>query len=159
MRTAATILVSLALACGGDDDDAEPGLSHAEEIQPIWDERCIGENGRCHGGTSMTDCSAEGCWGIPRLDAGQAYDRLVDHFAVQPSNATETLMDYVEPGSPDDSYLMLKLRGDHLDVGSGVRMPCHDIDPTTLECTTDADPLPQAELDLVEQWIREGAWE
>jgi hypothetical protein len=153
------LLVAILAACGDEGPDPEPGLSHELEIQPIWEDHCVGEDGRCHGGTTMADCVVEGCWGIPRLDAGQAYERIVDHPAVQPSTATETLMNYVESGSPEDSYLFLKLRGEHLELGAGVQMPCVDIDPMTLECVPLADALSSADIDRIELWIREGAWE
>jgi hypothetical protein len=52
----------------------------------------------------------------------------------------------VEPGKPDDSYLYRKLMGTHLEAGgSGVRMPFQ------------ADPLDPAFLELLKQWIEQGA--
>ena len=55
-------------------------------------------------------------------------------------------MVYVEPGNPENSYIMYKLTGTQAEVGGeGVQMP------------KDLDPLSTAELDTIEAWIRSGA--
>ncbi len=54
-------------------------------------------------------------------------------------------MDYVEPGDPQGSYLWHKLAGTHTDVGGGGgRMPS-------------SSGLPESTLDIIEEWILEGA--
>lgn len=72
------------------------------------------------------------------LEAGQSYGLLVRH------PATEQNLNRVEPGSPETSYLILKLRGDP--SITGVRMP------------EDGPPYLTAEqIDGIAGWIRAGA--
>lgn len=60
--------------------------------------------------------------------------------------STESKLKRVEAGKPDQSYLYRKLMGTHLDAGgSGLRMPVQQ------------DPLDAAFLDLLKQWIEQGA--
>ncbi|MBI1181127.1 MAG: hypothetical protein GC201_11255 [Alphaproteobacteria bacterium] len=52
----------------------------------------------------------------------------------------------VEPGKPDDSYLIHKLEGTQKDVGGkGARMPFS------------GPPLDKDQMALLRQWIEEGA--
>ena len=73
------------------------------------------------------------------LDAGVSYNLLVNHPATE--NST---LDRVEPGAPERSYLILKLRGDP--SISGERMP------------QDGPPyLSDEQIDAIAAWIRAGA--
>ncbi len=87
-------------------DDTETGgpISHAADIQPIWDTRCT----PCHIGAESGGLSLEdGYAAAVDVPSGQAGD-----------------VDLVEPGSTADSYLWHKLEGTQADVGgSGDAMP------------------------------------
>ena len=72
-----------------------------------------------------------------RLDAANAYAMLVGVASVQ-----EPSLLRVDPGSPDDSYLIRKLEGT---ASTGGQMPLG------------AAPLPQADIDVIRQWITDGA--
>lgn len=72
-----------------------------------------------------------------RLDAGASYALLVN----APSVEVPALM-RVEPGNPDASYLIQKLEGT---AAVGGRMPLN------------GTPLPQATIDVIRQWITDGA--
>ncbi|HEV7506032.1 MAG TPA: hypothetical protein VGS07_14080 [Thermoanaerobaculia bacterium] len=73
------------------------------------------------------------------LDAGRSYSLLVRHPASE-----QSALNRVEPGSPESSYLILKLRGDP--SISGLRMP------------EDGPPYLTAEqIDGIAGWIRAGA--
>ena len=73
------------------------------------------------------------------LDAGVSYGLLVGHRASE--NST---LNRVEPGSPERSYLILKLRGDP--SISGARMP------------QDGPPyLSSEQIEGIAAWIRAGA--
>ncbi len=73
------------------------------------------------------------------LDAGRSYALLVGHPASEAS-----ALNRVQPGSPESSYLILKLRGDP--SISGLRMP------------QDGPPyLTAAQIDGIAGWIRAGA--
>ena len=73
------------------------------------------------------------------LDAGRSYSLLVRHPA-----AEQSALNRVEPGSPETSYLILKLRGDP--AITGLRMP------------EDGPPyLTQEQIDGIAGWIRAGA--
>jgi hypothetical protein len=51
----------------------------------------------------------------------------------------------VEPGSPDKSYLYLKLTNQHQELGSGVQMPYLQT------------PLDQAQIETIRLWIEQNA--
>jgi hypothetical protein len=84
----------------------------------------------CHSGAS----APEGLM----LDAAHSYNLLVG----VPSAEVPTF-DRVKPGDPDNSYIILKLQGSPGIVGS--RMPLNET------------PLPQSTIDVIRQWITNGA--
>ena len=71
------------------------------------------------------------------LDAGNSYTLLVD----VPSNEVPALK-RIDPGDPENSYLIQKLEGT---AASGGRMPLN------------GTPLPQTSIDTIRQWITDGA--
>ena len=83
----------------------------------------------CHSGNSPPD-------GL-NLSAGMAYTNTVNVNAVQMPNLLR-----VSPGNPDDSYLVRKIQGNNIAAN---RMPLG------------AAPLSQAQIDLVRQWVLDGA--
>lgn len=89
------------------------------------------------------NCATAGCHqgaGAPqglRLEEGVAFDFLVN----VPSNEVPSLL-RVEPGNPDDSYLVQKIEGT---AAVGSRMPLG------------GPPLDQELIDAVRQWIADGA--
>ena len=89
----------------------------------------------CHSGTPPAN-------GVPvSLDAAVAWSELVG----VPSTQLPSL-NLVEPGRPEDSYLVAKLRGTHaLDGGSGAQMPIGE------------EPRAEDELTAIEAWITNGA--
>jgi len=72
-----------------------------------------------------------------RLDEANSFALLVGRASVQ-----QPAFQRVDPGDPDASYLIRKLEGT---AGTGGRMPLG------------APPLPQADIDMVRQWIATGA--
>jgi len=113
---------------GGDTSTGEPaGLSWALDIHPI----AVANSCGCH---------AEGIGGLKMTNAMDSYAILV---GVQ---SHQSGLKRVEPGDPEASYLLHKLRGTQDKVGGkGLNMPAG------------GDSLPDATLDLVAQWILEGA--
>lgn len=113
---------------GADTSTGEPvSLSWAADVFPV----ILPASCACHtvglGGLTMTDATA-------------SYEHLVDVVAFQAP------MKLVKPGDPDNSYLLHKLRGTQAAVGgSGVQMPMK------------GELLSQDKVDLVAQWISEGA--
>jgi hypothetical protein len=105
-----------------------PVVSFAAQIQPIFDTRCTGS--ACHDATPS---------GALNLLSGVAHARLVN----QPS-AYCPAIDRVEPGRPDQSFLMWKLQGSGA-CFFGSRMPLGG-------AALDAD-----ELQLISDWIGNGA--
>lgn len=60
--------------------------------------------------------------------------------------STESPLPRVKPGEPDQSYVVRKLEGTHIEAGgSGMRMPL------------EGGPLEAAEIKLIRSWISEGA--
>lgn len=119
-----------ALACAGlsaTGAQAEP-VSFAREIAPTLRTQCA----TCH----MTGDEPGGM----KLYPSAAYQSLV-----QVPSASSPLQ-RVAPGSPQQSYLLHKLQGTHLDVnGSGVQMPFGQ------------PPLSEETLQLIRRWIEQGA--
>lgn len=111
----------------GDDDDGGGGgggetVSFANDVQPIFDANCIG----CHGGN-----------GGLFLDSGVSYSNLVNVRA----NGNPDFF-RIAPGDPDNSYLVMKIRGDGR---AGNRMPLG------------GQRLPQSTIDTIVKWVEEGA--
>ena len=73
------------------------------------------------------------------LEAGRAYGEIVNH----PSSEQSTL-NRIQPGDPDRSYMIKKLRGDPDITGS--QMP-----------QDNPGSLPRAQLDGLIAWVRAGA--
>lgn len=88
------------------------------------------------------DCATSGCHSGANpsanlnLESGSSYANLVGINATQDAGVQR-----VNPGNPDQSYLITKLEGPG---AMGGQMP-----PTS--------PMPQAEIDVIRQWITDGA--
>ncbi len=106
-------------------DPVATAVDYATQIQPIFSSRCTG----CHSGSG----SPQGL----RLDSANSYANLVGVA----SREVPSLL-RVEPGNPDDSYLVQKVEGT---AAVGGRMPLG------------ASPLSAGQIDLIRQWISEGA--
>jgi hypothetical protein len=108
-------------------DTVSTDLSHDADLQPIWDQHCATPS--CHDGTFP-----------PTMTEGMAYASLVGQLS------TQSDLDYVAPGSSEDSYLWHKVSGTQTDVGgSGADMPFT------------GDPLPAADIATIQEWIDGGA--
>jgi len=125
----------LAAACGEVKLPTEPGLDGGGEAftfarvqDEVFTPNCA--KAGCH-------VAAVGAGGMV-LEAGQSYSQIVDRRALG------SPLDRVEPGDPERSYLLRKVRGD-ADI-TGARMPF------------DGPPfLSQEQIDGIAGWIRAGA--
>ena len=113
---------------GGCVPPAEPTISYASNIQPIYDASCALAG--CHLGSAPA-------FGL-NLAAGVSYEATVGVNSLE-----RPKLQLVEPGNPDDSYLVRKIEGGP-DI-AGDPMP------------DNAPPLPPDEMDAVRQWITECA--
>jgi len=137
VRAAGTLAVLVLIAaCGGDDGtspdngngDDPPTLSG--DVQPILTANCTTG---CHGG-------AQPILG-QNLSGGQTIASTVNVAATELPT-----MDRIEPGDPDNSYLVHEIRGTQVSVGgAGERMPLG------------RDALTQAQIDIIRAWIADGA--
>lgn len=84
-------------------------------------------------------CGTSGCHSQWSQVAGVILDTRDVAYKTLVTNPPDGYAPFVVPGQPDQSQLMFLLRGDEIRI-----MP------------PDA-PLPQADLDLIGQWILEGA--
>jgi len=114
----------------GDDTTTtgEPaGLSWALDVHPV----VVANNCGCHG---------NGAGGLTMTGAANSHTNLVGVMSNQ------SKFKRVEPGDPGSSYLVNKLDGTHINVGGmGQSMPLG------------APLFPKATIELVEQWIADGA--
>jgi len=136
---AAILLAALAAACDLPPrvGNRRPGGASAEPATyegitaAVMVPRCA--TAACHGGDVPV--------AFPELDASTWYDATVGAPSQQCAS-----MNLVEPGDPERSYLVHKLRGTQgLVGGGGARMPVGDA------------PLDDAEEAALEAWIENGA--
>lgn len=103
-------------------------VSFATDVMGVFNASC----NNCH--------TAGGPPAQLNLDPGVAYANIVNVPATELGS-----MDRIEPGDPDDSYLINKLQNTHVSVGgSGSVMP-------------PSGALPQAQINLMRTWVSEGA--
>ncbi len=122
---------------GGDDGGGTPPPpppssppTLSGDVQPILSNSCAFSG--CHAGTSPQQ-------GM-NLSAGLMHSNTVN----VPSN--ESGLDRIEPGQPDQSYLVHKIQGTQGTVGgSGVQMPFG------------GPALSQASIDIIRAWVADGA--
>ncbi|MCH8146046.1 MAG: hypothetical protein IIA55_15150 [Gemmatimonadetes bacterium] len=137
VRVAIGVFLLAGVACAGDGtgldgDDGGDEVTLSRDVQPIFTGNCTFSG--CHAGSSPEEGMS--------LVAGQAFSNVVNVAANQAS------MNRVTPNQPDNSYLVHKVQGTHLDVGvggSGSRMPLN------------RSPLSQSDIDLIRAWIQAGA--
>jgi mono/diheme cytochrome c family protein len=126
------VILALGAGCdgGGEGDPTDSGGAVTfSDVQPIFEANCSS----CHMAS-----------GSPSGHDWEGHDTLVD----VPSDELPS-MDRIEPGDAQASYLFLKVTGTHADAGgSGEQMPAMG-----------AEPLDQADIDTIEQWILDGALE
>jgi hypothetical protein len=148
-RFPATILALLSMlaplagcdGAEGDDEAADTGdadtetetggaLSHAADIQPIWDANCV------------TGCHMPGGTAASVLDlSGDAHPRIVDVDSGQAA-----LLKLVASGNSMDSYLIAKLEGNQAAAGgTGLQMP------------SGGPALDAATIQTIKDWVDAGA--
>jgi hypothetical protein len=126
MKWFLVVLSVLALNAHADIDTK--AVSFSETIAPVLKSRCA----ICH----LTGQEA----GNMALHPGAAYSSLVG------IKSSETEFLRVMPGAPEQSYLLMKLKGTHLDHGgTGGRMPLGGA------------PLSPELIELISAWIAAGA--
>jgi hypothetical protein len=118
----------------------EVEVPYAAAVQPIWDAHCTG----CHERPVPEK-------GLELVAPGEPphsiWRRIVNVYAAGPAITSRAPL-LVRPYFPEESYLVRKLEGTHLDPGvegEGVRMP------------KDALALPEDSMHLVRSWVRQGA--
>lgn len=117
------------------------GCEHAEPLEPIPQEPLFSN---IEQDIFALNCALSGCHAGSNpqqgmnLSPGQAYENIVN---VASRERPDLLR--IDPGNPEDSYLLKKIRGDSDIVGS--RMPLGRA------------PLSSEEIDLIRTWIEEGA--
>ena len=131
-RVASLSLAVFLAACTGGDGT---GLPPAGPLGPTFSQ--------IQANVFTQTCATTGCHfgaGAPlglRLDIANSYALLVGVASVEKSSILR-----VAPGDPNSSYLIQKLEGS---ASSGQQMPLN------------APPLPQATIDIIRQWISDGA--
>jgi hypothetical protein len=139
---------------GGMVECPDDSISFEADIQPIFDDSCV------------TDChTTGGNW--PQLILEDAYDTIVDEESLQTQTVDDLVL--IAPNDVANSYLLHKLKGTQADVVDEAlslqSMPSEEIDcdPMDEGCSADGtmivegDPLPNAQIQLIEDWINCGA--
>ena len=119
----------------------ERSISHAADVQPLWDRHCTG----CH---EQPDPEKGLELVAPGEDPARLRRRIVNAPAAEPE-VTSTAPFLVRPYAPAASYLYRKLEGSHLEPGvggEGERMP-----------QAPGEYLAPESLRLVRDWILQGA--
>jgi hypothetical protein len=137
---AALLLAAGAAGCAGNGDGLDQNgqpISEGGASGPITaDFQSIQDNvftpicSKCHIGASAPE-------GL-QLDVGHSYNLLVGVPSAEQPNLLR-----VKPGDPDDSYMVHKI--ENTSGISGGQMPLNE------------NPLPQATIDAIRQWITNGA--
>ncbi len=136
LSVVAGLAVLTGVACAGDGTglalvSGVDQVTLSGDVQPIFTGRCALSG--CHVGTNPQLGQ--------NLSVGQTFASVVNVPAVELST-----MSRVTPGQPDNSYLVHKVQGTHVNVGgSGFQMPLG------------RSPLTQTEIDLIRAWIEAGA--
>lgn len=135
-RKAFLLAALLLAACGDVKSPTEPleapegqAFTFAQIQAQIFTPTCA--KAGCHAASSAS--------GEMVLEAGQAYGQIVNRPAVGNSS-----LDRIEPGDPERSYLIKKLRGDP-DI-TGARMPLDN-----------PGSLTQEQMDGIVGWVLAGA--
>lgn len=115
-------------------------------------------------------CTFSVCHGAPDGAAGLDFDSTMDITTVLNGVAScqYDRMPRVDPGNPDNSWLMIKIEGPYDDMAQIQFTPAADwtstaTDPecesfgTLMPSTTMPTPLPMAEVEMIREWIRLGA--
>ena len=111
-----------------------PEISYARDIQPIYTRTCALPD--CHGQPEET------AGGDLLLEPENSYANTVGVKAVQVRSRTVLR---IEPGQPDNSYLIAKIRGTHRQLGgTGARMP-------------QDGTLPEGDLEKIVKWVQAGS--
>lgn len=122
---------TFASQCAAQDPPDPPVGVDFGQVQQLFNNNCT----FCHSSTGIAS--------FLDLTDGASHGNIV---GTSGTSIQLPSMQRIQPGSPDLSYLLHKLKGTHLDVGgSGEQMPLG------------GPVLPANEIDLVEQWILEGA--
>lgn len=125
-------------------------ISFADDVMPIFEAKC--NSASCHGSPSTPDADLflGNASGNDEDTILEVYGELVN---VDGSNALG--MFRVDPGDPENSWLMVKLDGD---------MSCPQAQPfcagscgQRMPRGAGAMPLPDSELDIIRSWIANGA--
>lgn len=120
----AVSMAEIALAATCDNKTAKSSISWTFEIEPIFHTCHF-----CHEGAAPEQLI---------MAPGLAYKFLVN------IPSTESQMMRVDPGNPENSYILYKLRGTHMENGGqGVQMPIG------------FDPLPEKQIQMIADWIKD----
>ena len=136
LSVVAGLVVLTGVACAGDGTGLEEFMPGGDpvtlsDVQKIFTSNCALSG--CHAGTNPQQ-------GM-NLSVGQTFANVVNVQAMELST-----MNRVTTDEPDNSYLVHKVQGTHLNVGgSGNRMPLG------------RSPLTQMDIDLIRAWIEAGA--
>ena len=136
VREAILPLVLLLAACGSvkspTEPPEEPGGGTAFTFSRIQAE------------IFTPNCVKAGCHDAASASGGQVLAAGVSYSQIVNVRSTESTLDRIEPGDPERSYMIKKLRGDP-DI-TGDRMPLDR-----------PGGLPQEQIDGIMAWVRAGA--
>ena len=139
VRESMAVLLTLALlpACGGEDSSLGP----AEEPDEENGEQAPVTLARLASGIFTPKCATSGCHAgaTPSAALSLEADRLAEVVGARSRQEEGALL--IDPGNPDGSYLIRKVKG----TGSGEQMPIG------------LAPLTPEEIQMIVDWVAAGA--
>jgi hypothetical protein len=98
-------------------------------------------------------CGSSSCHGSPSSNKGVQLkgDPVALRAGLVSVTASRASMSYVEPGRPEESFLLRKMDGDFCGLAERCKSGCGEAMPKG------GSPLPSADRDAVRAWIANGA--
>lgn len=139
------VLLFVSSACSSDEPAKDEGMACSEELPDSFDLESATEL------VFARSCAFDSCHGpVGPKEGLSLHDEAAVVAAIGTPSKQRPELALIEPGNPDASYIVLKLRGEDIAMfeSSGAR-PSEAMPPEA--------PLCAGKVELIEEWIAAGA--